>query len=205
MGRKRLIVISFSLSLLLVVGLSFAAQAANPYYEQQTKDDHARVAAEQLAAAQLLHDTPQADLQPADITDFLNNALWNVFYGVAYYTNEHDCLPAGMDELVGKGYIGDWPLNPVTGEPMALSENGEFTPFSFTLLICPPEYWSIASDPRPLSFELCVFGPDKDFASNGDVETNRNNAKWAVFPEGTLFNPGAGHAPAAWHAKQAER
>jgi len=184
-----------------LIGVS-AASASNPYYKEQTTAARQAVVSSQLAAEKVLRDLPQEKWEIYQVEDYLNAALWNVYFAVAYYVNDNDMLPSGKDALTSGGYIENWPFNPETWEEMPFTTDGEFSPFSFTMLVCPPEYWSFKENPRPRSFELCVFGPNKEFAEFGNPEPAKNNEKWATAPEGTLFMLGAYYATKDFNSKK---
>jgi len=145
-----------------------------------------------LESRQVLKDTDPADWTTAQQEIYLNNSLWVVYYGMLTYgIDGHFHIPTDLNELVDLGYIQEWPQNPYNDwEPIQVLDAGDgFSPGDLCLLVAPPGH---RDGKGKLSSELCIFGPDVEFAQHGQVEPIDMNEEWAVIPEGVLYMLGIG-------------
>ena len=136
-------------------------------------------------------DTDPADWSTALQDSYLNSALWVVYYGMLTYGFDgHFSLPAEPAELVDLVYIQTWPLNPYNNwEPMqVLDPTDEFSPGDLCLLVPVGQ----REHGSKMASELCVYGPDIDYALHGDAEPMDINEDWVVVPDGAVYMLGIG-------------
>jgi hypothetical protein len=140
----------------------------------------------------VLKSKPQEEWAQVEIQTYLANAMWTVQCGILQYKYDHERLPEPVSSLTGSEYIPVWPENPFNGfAPMeVLNGYAGFKPGELVMLVCPPEEYSGIKDPRPLSYELGVYGPDEEFAQYGNAEVTCNS-DWAIAPVGVLYMTGA--------------
>ena len=130
--------------------------------------------------------------------DYLEAALWTIFYGLNLYFEENGSLPDDLSELAGTSYIPVWPGNPYNEwKPVQiLSLSDGFSPGDATLQVCPHVFWSYIQNTRPVSCELSIFGPDMQYGDLGDAQPMKSNT-WAVIPDGAVFMLGQHAEPAS--------
>jgi hypothetical protein len=142
-----------------------------------------------------------------DFEPYLRAATSAIGMAVSIYDLRHKALPASVDELREAKIIEDWPGNPFDGwqppawmadgallpevspsnpfdgwQPMAWEEGSmNFKPGGLVFQVCPPEYYSGISNPRPRSFVLSTFGPTPDYVPLRKLPP----LEWAVLPPGT--------------------
>ncbi len=164
-----------------------------------------RISGQQTAyedSLSVLKSKPQEEWSPLEIQTYLFNALWVVQYGVLQYKHDHENLPDTLESLAGTEFIPLWPENPFN-DFLAMEVYNDldgFMPGDLVWLICPPEEYSGISNPRPLSYEIGVYGSTIEFEAYGnpDVALNKD---WAVIPEGTLYMAGS-HSESGKHLKE---
>jgi hypothetical protein len=149
---------------------------------------------------------PELLAQDVELGTYLGDSLWAVYNGLVLYKWENSSLPTDTESLAGSKYVPVWPLNPFNAfEPVQILELSEgFSAGDMTLQICPPEYYSRISNPRPLSFELSIFGPSEEYGNRGSAQITRSNT-WAVVPSGALYMLGARTQSAASAKANAEK
>jgi hypothetical protein len=185
-----------STGIALVVLAFTTAVPANAITSSERHDIIADKIADQqselIQSLEVLKSKPQEEWVPAEIQLYLSNAMWAVHYGILQYKYDHDRLPESIDSLVGTDYIPVWPENPFKNftSMQVLDGFDGFQAGELVLLICPPEEYSRIKDPRPLSYEIGVYGPDTDFARYGDASADLNG-DWVVVPVGVLYMVGA--------------
>jgi hypothetical protein len=162
------------------------------------------------SSLEVLKSKHQEEWTPVEIQEYLHSAMWAVDYGIVLYMFDHNRMPDSVESLANTEYVPVWPVNPLNEfTPIEVLEELEgFKPGELVLLICPQEEYSIIGNPRPLSFQIAVYGTDEDFAKFGQAEPLPSN-KWAQVPSGALYMTGmhtesAAHLKAKWEKLQAE-
>jgi hypothetical protein len=125
------------------------------------------------------------------IHEYLDASLWVIYDGLTYYFMQNGSLPTSLEGLQGSSYVPDWPANPYNDwKPIRVLTLAEgFSPGDVVWQICPPELYSGVKNPRPVSCELSIFGPDVKYGDLGDAHPTKSNT-WAVVPEGAVFMRG---------------
>lgn len=191
------------ISLCLAAPVTGADQSAA--YEQHISD----MRQELNDVTTKLKSMPQEEWPDAAVETYLADSLWVVYYGILYYSAENNRLPDDVNSLAGTRFVPEWPNNPFNEwEPLTVSTSESFSAGNLALQICPPAFYSRINNPRPLSFELSIFGPFEEFSQNGNAETLDENT-WAHVPNGALYQLGAftetaAHAKAKWEKFQRE-
>jgi hypothetical protein len=169
------------------------AAAATKEEVLQNYRKHVESAQGELSATRaVLEAKPQADWQPFEIQAYQAQVLWTVQAGLLLYRYEHKEMPADPASLAGTEYVPQWPANAFNGwKPVrVLGLSDGFQPGELTLQLCPREFYSYIKNPRPMSYQLSVFGPDMDFAHYGKAQALESNT-WAEVPAGALYMIGA--------------
>jgi hypothetical protein len=156
----------------------------------------------------------RAELEPISVKDwtieqhhkYLDASLWTIQCGLTLYFMENGNLPADLDGLAGTSYIPMWPGNPYDQwNPIrVLSLADGFSLGDATLQVCPYEFWSYVKNPRPVSCELSIFGPDIEYGQLGDAQPMKANT-WVVVPEGAVFMLGQHAEPASVTRQKSEQ
>jgi hypothetical protein len=133
----------------------------------------------------VLESKDQAAWTPEEVQAYLHDSIWAICNGLTMYEYEYRRMPDKLSDMAGTEYAPVWPGNPYADwAPMeVLSVADGFKAGCFVLQVCPPEFYSNIKNPRPLSYELGIYGPDIEFASCNSVKPNDHNT-WATIPEG---------------------
>lgn len=187
----RNVVIAIIITCLFAPVLIFTSAVAATDLENYRKT--VVVASEALAGSIAeLKAMPRQEWTEARIQAYLRQATWAIYDGLLYHTQKLGSLPGDVASLAGTEYAPEWPGNPFADwAPMEvlLPEDG-FKPGCLVMQVCPPEFYSDLRQPRPLSFELGIYGPDMKSADLGSGRPVRYNT-WAIVPEGTFYMLGA--------------
>jgi len=219
-GRLR----CFAMLLLLTASVLLfhaAAFGATEAERQAFWDEQGRMAVEQRAEYEArLRAVDPAEWEPADLENYLYQAMSSAYLGIVFYLWEYRELPSDPQLVFGDSLAGEWPGNPLSDwQPMRVLDIAEgFSAGDLCMQICPPDYYSVmdkdaAGDyiTRPYNFELAVYGPTAEYAKFGNAAPYKKNADWAQTPEGALYMVGAWRETvdmtvAKWEArKQAAR
>jgi hypothetical protein len=191
-------------TLLASLAISLASHAAiaggetfAPIFVQQTNKHTQRM----VEAAEVLRSKSQDEWTELEQQHYLVNALWSVYSAVFAYSLLHDELPSNLHAVVDEGLLAVWPGNPYNNwAPMAVNASGtSFSAGNITLQLCPPSEYTIRDGGQEvaLSFELGIFGPTAEYASNyGNADVNAKNRSWAMVPAGTVYMIGGWAEPA---------
>jgi hypothetical protein len=189
-------VLVFVISSAFLLQTPAAASSDRDGWVSEKLDVQRAFVADMLSCEDDLRGKLPAEWQDSELQAYFSAALWNVYLGVLAYKYTYWQLPASAEDLTSEGFVTHWPANPCSSwGPMALRGPEEgFSAGDLTLQVCPPEFYSKLHDPRPLSFEISVAGPDPAFAALGDAEPIEQNS-WAIVPEGALYMLGGYTTP----------
>lgn len=173
---------------MLVMSSQAMAFSFSQFYGEQMSKHAARTTA-------LLADIEAGDSEeiPADMLySYYTEAGWMIYNGLLVYSNEYNSLPDDLSSLATSGYVEFWPVDPVTGESMAVSEISNPQPGSFVLQKAPSSHYSLVGSMEsyqlvPLSFELSVIGHDGNSQlSYRPMDEN----SWGQVPANAVFQVG---------------
>lgn len=146
-----------------------------------------------LDARRILESKQRDEWTDAELETYLNQALWVAFYGNLLQLFSNDQQASDGADFQARSAAVEWPANPLRNwEPMkVLSVNDEFSAGDLVFQPCPRGYESVTGgDIVFASFELSVFGTDKNHGAFGNTGSHPRNSEWAVKPVGSLYSLG---------------
>jgi hypothetical protein len=156
------------------------------------KQDMRKYQSAMQSAAAVLKAKTQVEWTAEELEAYLSNAFWAIYNAACSYTIEQRRVPESWETLRDQGPLSPWPGNPLSNwEPMQWEAGAaQLSPGNLVLQVCPPELYCFPEDPRPMSFEMSIYGPAKDYRPLHPFPYKP--AKWATIPEGTAFMGGFG-------------
>lgn len=158
-----------------------------PALVQGQRDEVAAQRQRMADVASGLEGIDPVDWTPTQTYEYLQEALWTVYNGLNLYFYVNGELP-DLASLAGTEYVPDWPANPYnSSEPIRILQLSDgFSAGDITFQICPPEFYSYPANPRPISCELSIFGPNLEFGELGNARPSKDNT-WAATPPGAYL------------------
>jgi hypothetical protein len=161
---KYLSVAALALTMFLFAQAAFAEE---PWPVQYIREKLPKTEEALNSSRQVLESKAQTEWTSEEITEYLRNANFSIYYALEIYILLNREQPVDSASLRSAGIIATWPGNPYRNwEPMDWYSNGEFRPGDLVLQLCPPTEYSYGKTPGvevPLSCILSINGPSQDF------------------------------------------
>lgn len=148
---------------------------------RQQRDAAARAVLEGRLA---LEGRDSAQWSTDELSAYLFQSAQLVNTSAMLYTLSTGHAPQDLAALAQTQFCPLWPGNPFSGwQPMQVLEVTDAgRPGELFYEVCPPEFYSVADSPRPMSFETGVFGLPGWTVAPGQAQPLPDNS-WAVAPE----------------------
>ncbi len=160
---------------------------------QRYEDELHKSEERMLASEAVLKSKPAEKWTAEEQEEYLQWAMYTIYYGFIIYKDIHRQLPQGSSVLMKMEIIEHWPGNPYNDwEPVRWGGEG-FVPGNIIVQECPPELYSGLWNPKPMTFIMSINGPSIDYIPLQEITYPLEY--WAMRPAGSVWITGATTSP----------